>query len=54
MANPSQITIRIKLAWWVKPYLLALIAFAKMAGQEPDADKAAELISRRGLRFVQD
>ena len=52
MAQPIQITIRVRLAWWVGPYLAALFAFAAMTGMEPDVDKAAALISRRGLRFV--
>lgn len=52
MAHPAQITIRIQLAWWVRSYLAALLGFAAMTGLEPDVDKVADLISRRGLRFV--
>ncbi len=36
----------------MRPYLFALMAFATLTGLEPDADKAADLIARRGVRFV--
>ena len=52
MAHPAQIRITIRLAWWVRPYLTALLGFAAMTGLEPDAAKVVDLISRRGLRFV--
>lgn len=48
----GEIRVTIRLAWWVQPYLLALLGFAAMTGLEPDADKAAALISRRGLRLT--
>lgn len=46
-----KITLGVTLAWWVRPYLTALIVFAHITGLEPDVDKAADLVSRRGLRF---
>lgn len=52
MPHESQLTVGVHLAWWVQAYLIALIAFATITGLEPDADKAADLISRRGLRFT--
>lgn len=52
MSGSAQITVTIRLAWWVRPYLACLLGLPALTGLEPDADKAADLISRRGLRFV--
>lgn len=43
------ITITIRCAWWVKPYLCALQFFADFAGLEPDTEKAADLIASHGM-----
>lgn len=43
-------TIKAHLAWWVKPYLMALVIFASIHGSEIDQTKATEMI-RRGLKF---
>lgn len=43
------VTITIRYAWWVKPYLCALQFFVDFTGLEPDTEKAADLIARRGM-----
>lgn len=43
------ITITIRYAWWVKPYLCALQFFGDFTGLEPDTEKAADLIARHGV-----
>ena len=43
------VTVTTKLAWWVLPYLCALQFFGELTGLQPDAEKAADLIARRGI-----
>ncbi len=45
------ITFTVRVAWWVAPYLCALEFFGRLTGLEPDAEKAADLVIRRGMTF---
>jgi hypothetical protein len=51
MAHEVCLTVSVKLSWWVRPYLLALLAFSELTGLKVDAEKAADLVARRGMRF---
>lgn len=51
MTHELRLTLSVKPAWWVRPYLIALVAFSALTGLEVDTEKAADLIARRGLRF---
>lgn len=45
---------RIRLAWWVKPYLYATGAFARLTGLEPDIDKIASVVLKgTSIDFVE-
>jgi len=46
------IDVTCRMRWWVMPYVRALGAFAMMTGLEPDWDKLASLLSRRGFRIT--
>lgn len=37
----SSITVTVKIAWWVNPYIGTVNAFAAMTGMTPDVDKVA-------------
>lgn len=49
----ATLTYRIKLAWWVRPYLYGVAAVAWLTGREPDADKVWSQVER-GVRLVRD
>lgn len=44
-------TYRIKLAWWVRPYLCGVTTVAWLTGREPDTDKVWSRVER-GVRLV--
>ncbi|SEE13559.1 hypothetical protein [Pseudomonas coleopterorum] len=46
----SSITVTIRIAWWVNPYISAVNAFAAMAGMTPDVDKVVAT-AMRGVKF---
>lgn len=39
-------TVSVKRAWWVIPYLRACMLFAWLTGMEPDGEKIASTVSR--------
>ena len=43
-----RIEIKLKITWWVRPYLLTVETFAAMFGVEPDSDKVAQMLTRLG------
>jgi hypothetical protein len=43
------LTITIKRAWWVMPYLYGVQLFSELPGMEPDYDKVAAT-ALRGLK----
>lgn len=51
MSNtPSDITmtikVRVTVAWWLKPYLTALIFLCRLHNTEPDEEKLKRVIAR--------
>lgn len=44
-----RITVRVRFAWWLWPYLRSVALFAWMTGLEPDFDKVERMI-RRAMR----
>jgi hypothetical protein len=50
MARMS-LTITIKCAWWVTPYIYGVQMFSDLTGMEPNYDKVAAT-AMRGLRLV--
>lgn len=49
MANAS-VEIRVVFAWWLKPYLTALVFFCLLCQREPDYSKLERVICR-AMRF---
>lgn len=49
----ATLTYRIKLAWWVRPYLYGVATVAWLTGREPDEDKVWSRVER-GVRLVRD
>lgn len=45
----TAITVRVKLAWWVLPWLHTLIFFCQLMEREPDYEKVMAVM-RRGTR----
>ena len=50
MASNCSITFEVRLAWWVRPYLYALVLFALIHGVQVDEQKASRVIMR-GLKL---
>ncbi|WP_175405543.1 MULTISPECIES: hypothetical protein [unclassified Pseudomonas] len=46
----TQLTVSIKRAWWVIPYVRACMVFAWLTGMEPDGEKIADT-AMRGMKF---
>lgn len=46
----SNITVTVKIAWWVNPYIGAANAFAAMTGMTPDVNKVVAT-ALRGVKF---
>lgn len=42
----SKLTIVIKQAWWLKPYLYGIAIIGALSGREPDWDKVQVWIDR--------
>lgn len=47
------LTITIKRAWWVMPYIYGVHLLSELTGMEPDYDRVAET-ALRGFRLVLD
>ena len=45
----ATITLTVKVAWWVRPYLYSLVLMSRLTGLEPDLDKV-EAVVLKGLR----
>lgn len=45
-------TVSVTVRWWVGPYLQALVFFAWVMGTEPDYQRLAELLKRRGVKVT--
>lgn len=45
------LTITLTLRWWVAPYLNTLIMFSVLTGREPDANKVAAFIAKKGFKM---
>lgn len=41
-----ELTLTVKLAWWVMPYVQTLILFCKLMNTEPDMDKVEKIIHK--------
>lgn len=44
--NKITITLRVKFAWWVRPYLAAIEIFSLFTGMTPDFNKVAATVIR--------
>lgn len=42
----SKITVNIKVAWWVKPYLCGVLLTARLTGLQPDPDRVGAWVKR--------
>ncbi len=51
MMSKFHVVATIRLAWWVRPYLCALQLFSRVTYLEPNVEKAADLIARRGMKL---
>jgi hypothetical protein len=40
------ITLRVHVAWWVRPYIHACATFASLFGMTPDEDKIVRTVMR--------
>jgi hypothetical protein len=40
------LTIKIKRAWWLRPYLYGVLIFSYMTGMQPDFEKVARTAAR--------
>jgi hypothetical protein len=47
----AALTLRIHVAWWVRPYLRSIAFFAVLFGMEPDCEKVARTVLK-GIRPV--
>lgn len=47
----TELSVRIRVRWWVIPYIGALAFFSQLTGLTPDPEKAAGLIMRYGTKF---
>lgn len=47
----STIIIQTRIAWWVRPYIMACVVFAMLHGLQPNADKIARFVARNGIRI---
>lgn len=50
----STIDVKIRLCWWVRPYLSAMFVFARLHGASPDVQKITRFIMKRGVRCEVD
>ena len=42
----SHVILRVRVAWWVRIYVLSVSAFAGLAGLTPDMEKVGRIIAR--------
>lgn len=47
----AEITVEVRLRWWLMPYLHALVFFCDLFNREPDWQKLDRVIAR-GLKVV--
>jgi hypothetical protein len=45
-----QLTVTVRLAWWLRPYLFGVALTSTLMGVEPDWDKVTRVIDR-ALRY---
>ena len=45
----ATVTLTVKVAWWVRPYLYGVVLMSRLTGFEPDLDKV-EVVVLKGLR----
>lgn len=43
------VTVKVRVRWWVMPYLSALAFFCRATGAEPDEEKVAAFVLRWGV-----
>ena len=46
MAEAPKLTLKVTFAWWLQPYMRALVFFAVITRSEPDWDKLGRVINR--------
>lgn len=49
MARKSRLYVRVKVAWWVLPYLQTLQALCHIMGTEPDLERVEHWI-KKGIK----
>lgn len=42
----TTVTISIKVAWWVKPYLCGVLLMSRLTGLQPDPDRVGAWVQR--------
>lgn len=42
----STLTVTIRMAWWVKPYLCGVLLTAWLTGRQPDPDRVGAWVQR--------
>ncbi|WP_273861937.1 hypothetical protein [Pseudomonas sp. LA5] len=42
----STLTVTIRMAWWVKPYLYGVLLTARLTGRQPDPDRVGAWVQR--------
>lgn len=46
MSDECKVVFRVRVAWWLRPYLHALAFFAALTGCMPDQGKLARVVDR--------
>lgn len=46
----ATITVTVRLAWWVMPYMNAVARFSELVGLDPDVDKVVST-AMRGVKL---
>ena len=46
----TTITLKVRVSWWVKPYIRAIGLLCAITGLQPDADKISQTVMR-GMRL---
>ena len=49
MSAALNLRMKVRLAWWVRPYIWSVALFARMTGLQPDADRVAAF-AKRGIK----
>lgn len=50
MATES-VTVLIRTAWWVRPYIMTCVVFSVLHGMTVNADKISRFVARYGIRI---